>query len=78
MTVRAAAPATRGTLVARRLVAPFASLAISLALSARPANAQSTCPATAAPPVRVASKHWPAPLDRQVTLQDDHITCATA
>ena len=74
MTVRAAAPATRGTLVARRLVAPFAILAISLALSARPANAQSTCSATAAPPVRVASKHWPAPLDRQVTLQDDHIT----
>ena len=38
------------------------------------AAAQSVCASSATPAVRVSSRHWPAPLDRQVTLQGDNLT----
>jgi iron complex outermembrane receptor protein len=73
MTVYGAAPATRGAIFARRLVAPLA-ISVAIALSPVPAAAQSACASAAPPAVRVAVRHWPAPLDRHITLQGDNVT----
>jgi iron complex outermembrane receptor protein len=66
------APAARRANVARRAAVPVAA-AFVLVISAARATAQAACsPRTPAP--RVAKHHWPAPLDRHVTLTGDNIT----
>src|SRR5215207_453109 len=73
MMLRKAAPAWRGAIITRKYVAPLAML-FAIALPVHSATAQSTCSGSAASAVRVAGRHWPAPLDRQITLQGDNIT----
>jgi iron complex outermembrane receptor protein len=48
--------------------------ALTLLLPTATAAAQSACAASPTPAVRVASRHWSSPLDRQVTLQGDNLT----
>jgi iron complex outermembrane receptor protein len=57
-------------MIARKAIAG----ALAVMLPAATAAAQSVCAASAAPAVRVATRHWPSPLDRQVTLQGDNLT----
>jgi iron complex outermembrane recepter protein len=73
MTPRAAALAMRRAFAARVVVVPLAAL-VALAGTATRASAQSACAHASAPAVRLAARHWPAPLDRQVTLESDNIT----
>lgn len=73
MTARKAAPAKRGAIVARRVVAPVAAVFAVMSL-AMPARAQSTCSTIGAPAVRIAARQWPSPLDRQITLEGDRVT----
>lgn len=59
---------------ARSLIVPAAAIVALLAV-ATPAAAQSVCAPT--PPgaaVRIAPRHWPAPLDREVTLEGQNLT----
>jgi iron complex outermembrane recepter protein len=75
MSLRSAAPATREIIVARRAVAPLvAALALGVAPLARLTAQAMTCSAAPSSAVHVAARHWPAPLDRQVTLEGDKIT----
>jgi iron complex outermembrane receptor protein len=73
MTVRTTAPAPRDAIVARRHVASIA-VVVALVLSAHPLRAQPACLAPNAAAVRIAPRHWPSPLDRQVTLEGDRVT----
>jgi len=70
MSWRTATPALRGAIVMRRIVAPIA-VAITLLGSAAQAPAQPACPA---PSLRIAARQWPAPLDREVTLEANTVT----
>jgi iron complex outermembrane recepter protein len=72
MTSVRAALAMRGA-VARLLVAPGAAVLL-LALFSLPAAAQSACTSSPSAAVRAVGRRWPAPLDRQVTLQGDNVT----
>ena len=49
-------------------------VAVALTVGAMAATAQPVCPARADGAVRVAARQWPAPLDREVTLQGDNLT----
>ena len=51
-----------------------AAAALTFLLPTAAAAAQSVCAATTTPAVRVATRRWPAPLDRRVTLQGDNLT----
>ena len=73
MTLRESAPALRGAIIARKVLAPIV-IPLAIALSVRSATAQATCPASAASTVKIATRQWPAPLDRQITLQGDNVT----
>jgi hypothetical protein len=73
MTPREAAPALRGAIIARKFLAPIA-IPLAIALSVHSATAQATCSASAASTVKIAARQWPAPLDRQITLQGDNVT----
>ena len=70
MIVRATAPAFRGALGSRILMR---AAAVAIVFGARPVFAQSAC-GRAPGNVRVVSRHWPAPLDRPVTLEGDRVT----
>ncbi|HUQ80756.1 MAG TPA: TonB-dependent receptor plug domain-containing protein [Gemmatimonadaceae bacterium] len=59
-------------MTARARLAPLVA-AILVAGAASVASAQSVCNASA-PTARVASRHWPSPLDRQVTLEGKNVT----
>jgi iron complex outermembrane receptor protein len=48
--------------------------ALTFLLPIASAAAQTVCTPSAMPAVRVASRRWPAPLDRQVTLLGDNLT----
>ena len=73
MTRRDAAPALRGAIVARTVVASFVA-SVAFVVTASQAVAQSACAAAVTPAARVAPRHWPAPLDRQVTLEGNNVT----
>ena len=83
MTRRETTPVMRGALIARRrvtrmlvartFVISMAALG-TLAGAASPALAQSACAAAVTPAVHVPTRHWPAPLDRPVTLEGDNVT----
>ena len=69
----------RSAPVPRRGVATqgVATAVLGLVLSAgvvAPVHAQAGCATAPTPAVRVASKKWPAPLDRAITLQGDKVT----
>ena len=73
MNRREATPAPRGVIIARMSVASLAA-AFALAIFAASASAQWTCPASSAPSVRLAPRQWPAPLDREVSLEGANVT----
>jgi iron complex outermembrane receptor protein len=72
MTLRKAAPAARETIVVRLGVASIVA-AFALVVPGMPAAAQSACTAPSSLATRVAQHQWPAPLDRQVTLEGDGV-----
>ena len=72
MSVRQAAPAPLGAIVARSVVASIAA-ALALALAARSLSAQSACVPSPSS-VHAPSRQWPSPLDRRITLQGDKVT----
>ena len=57
-----------------RKCAALLAVPLAVALSAGTALTQSTCSASAGAAVRVTSRHWPAPLDRQITLEGNNVT----
>ena len=59
--------------IARVVVAP-GTIVLLLALFSLPAAAQSACVSLPSTAVRAVARRWPAPLDRQVTLQGDNVT----
>ena len=71
MTVRKAAPALRGATTARGTIASVVA-ALVLATPVASAAAQACTASTTA--ARTSARHWPAPLDRQVTLEGDNVT----
>ena len=73
MSSRSAAPATRETIVARRVVATVVAALAFIALSGR-LTAQSPACVGSSPSVHVVARHWPAPLDRAITLEGDRVT----
>ena len=73
MTSSKAAPVSRETIVLRLTVASIVA-AFALVLSGVSAAAQTSCTASAASPTRIAQHRWPAPLDRQVTLEAEQLT----
>jgi iron complex outermembrane receptor protein len=73
MTLRTAAPARQDAIVVRLTVASIAA-AFALVVPALPAAAQAACAISSASPSRVSPRHWPSPLDRQVTLDGAQVT----
>jgi len=78
MTARRSAATTRATIGARAVRASLGAVAaalVAMVAATTPVRAQSACRAdggTAS--TRIAQPQWPAPLDREVTLQGDNIT----
>ena len=71
MTAHGSTAAPRTTVGARTLRASL-GVAVLVMAATTPARAQSACKSTASP--RVAERQWPAPLDREVTLQGNNVT----
>ena len=72
MTSRKAAPASRDAIVMRVIVASIVA-AFALVVPGVSAAAQTACTASQSP-TRIAQHRWPAPLDRQVTLEGEQVT----
>ena len=70
MTVCKAAPALRGAIAARGMASVVAVLVLATPIASAAGQA-CTAPSIAA---RISARHWPAPLDRQVTLEGNNIT----
>src|SRR5262245_49174986 len=71
MTVCKAVPALRGATAARGTIA---SVVAALVLATPVASAAAQACAASTTPARTSARHWPAPLDRQVTLEGDNVT----
>ena len=73
MTSRKAAPAMREAVVMRLAVASIVA-AFALVVPGVSAAAQTACTVSSTLPARIAQHQWPAPLDRQVTLEGEQVT----
>jgi iron complex outermembrane receptor protein len=72
MTVRRATPALRDTILTRATIASIVA-AFALVTPIASAAAQAACTVSTTT-TRASARHWPAPLDRQVTLEGDKVT----
>lgn len=74
MTARRGAVTPRPSIRVRALRTSLGAVAVLIAATT-PARGQSTCrPDAGATTQRIANRQWPAPLDREVTLQGDNLT----